>query len=203
MQLDSLASVTTYHRGERVRGCSRTRDPLHRIVRGAAKIVAVLATGRQQTIDLLLPGDFFVFNRWQEACFFVESLEKTTMIAAYRQGAVRTLIAHRPEIGPFLLDVAYSASMRLQRRMLTVSHLRTTQKVGAFLLEMLERVSEPDTEAVTLPVSRYDIADYLGLSVESVSRSMSKLKGRGVIRMLSSRHVIIVDRNALELDAPT
>ncbi len=168
---------------------------------GAAKIVTVLATGRQQTIDLLLAGDFFVFDR-KASSFLVESLEKTTVIAAYRQGAVRTLIAHRPEIGAFLLDMAYCASIRLQRRMLTLSHLRTTHKVGAFLLEMLERVSGPNTNAVTLPMSRYDIADYLGLSVEFVSRSMSKLKNRGVIRMLSSRRVIIVDRHALELDAP-
>jgi CRP-like cAMP-binding protein len=82
--------------------------------------------------------------------------------------------------------------------MLTMSHLRTTQKVGAFLLELSERLPERNTESITLPVSRYDIADYLGLAVESVSRSLSKLKSQGTIRMVGTRRVVITDRAALE-----
>ena len=72
------------------------------------------------------------------------------------------------------------------------------EKVGSFILEMAARLSNGGTEAVALPVSRYDIADYLGVSVETVSRALSDLKRRGAIKLLSTRTVSVVHREVLE-----
>jgi CRP-like cAMP-binding protein len=149
-------------------------------------------------MDLLLAGDFFALDRRYAGSLLIEALGRISVIAEYRQHEIETLAAHRPDIRAFLIDVAFGNARRLQRRMLTMSHLRTTQKVGAFLLELSERLPERNTESITLPVSRYDIADYLGLAVESVSRSLSKLKSQGTIRMVGTRRVVITDRAALE-----
>jgi CRP/FNR family transcriptional regulator, nitrogen fixation regulation protein len=63
---------------------------------------------------------------------------------------------------------------------------------------MAARLSNGESERVALPVSRYDIADYLGVSVETVSRALSDLKQRGVIKLLGTRTVSIVHRDVLE-----
>ena len=196
--LDQIATLTTYRRGERVCGPGKTNASLLYVLSGVAKTFTLLPGGRQQTIDLLLPGDFFALDPRYTDSLVVEALAKVSVIAEYRQHEVEMLAAHRPDIRALLIDVAFRNVRRLQRHMLTMSQLRTTQKVGAFLLELSKRLPERNAESVTLPVSRYDIADYLGLAVESVSRSLSKLKSQGTIRMTGTRRIMITDRAALE-----
>jgi hypothetical protein len=86
----------------------------------------------------------------------------------------------------------------LQIQILTLGRTTAEAKVGCFLLRMAERLSTDPTDALLLPISREDIADYLALSVETVSRSLTQLKRRGVIRLLDTRRIRIVDREALE-----
>lgn len=87
---------------------------------------------------------------------------------------------------------------RLQAQILTLGRTTAKAKVGSFLLSMAERLSADPTDAVLLPISREDIADYLALSVETVSRSLTQLKRCGVIRLLGMRRIKIVDREAIE-----
>ena len=88
--------------------------------------------------------------------------------------------------------------MRLQSQLVIVGRTTAIEKVGAFLLDMSARVSSRSSDRVVLPISRYDMADYLGLSVETVSRSLTHLKQQGVIKLFGPRSVGIVDRAALE-----
>jgi CRP-like cAMP-binding protein len=196
--LDRIATLTTYRRGEHICGPGKTSASLHQVIAGVAKTFTLLLGGRQQTIDLLLPGDFFSRDTRDADILVVEALGKITIMAEYREQEIAMLAAHRPDVHAFLIDVAFCNASRLQRRMLTMSHLRTTQKVGAFLLELSKRLPERNAASVTPPVSRYDIADYLGLAVESVSRSLSRLKSEGAIRMIGTRQILITDRAALE-----
>ena len=197
--LDCIARPVAYRRGECLHGSDGHGESLYRLRRGAAKTFALLATGRQQTMDLLLAGDFFAFGCRETEQVTAEVLAEDTVIATYRQDDIRALAAERAEVASLLVDIAFGAVMRLQRRMLTVSnHMRTTQRVGSFLWEISERLMEPGRESFTLPISRYDIADYLGLSVESVSRSLSKLKRSGAIHLVGVRNIAIVDMDALK-----
>ena len=196
--LDCIATLITYRRGERVCEPSTTRASLHCVVSGVAKKFAPLQGGRQQTIDLFFPGEFFTLDPRYADGLVVEVLSRVFVMAEYRQHEVEKLAACRPDVRAFLAEVAFGDARRLQRHVLTMSHLRTTQKVGALLLELAERLPERNAESVSLPLSRYDIADYLGLAVESVSRSLSKLKSQGAIRMTGPRRIKITDRAALE-----
>lgn len=197
--LARVESLTAYRRGGQICSPGRIADPVHRVVSGAAKAVTLLSNGRQQTVDLLLVGDYFAFDNRSADTLAVEAVAEGTVIAAYRRRDIVSLADQHAEIGPFLVDVAFATATRLRRRMMTLSHPRTTQKVGAFLLEMTERLPDATAGAMTLPVSRYDIADYLGLSMESVSRALSKLKRRRVIGMPTPRRVTILDRAALDI----
>jgi CRP/FNR family transcriptional regulator, nitrogen fixation regulation protein len=87
---------------------------------------------------------------------------------------------------------------RLQGQLLILGRTTATEKVGSFLLKMSERLSGHYSEKVVLPMSRYEIADYLAISVETVCRAMTNLSHRGVITFSGKRRVQIVDRSALE-----
>jgi CRP/FNR family nitrogen fixation transcriptional regulator len=82
--------------------------------------------------------------------------------------------------------------------MLTLGRMTALEKVGSFLLEMAERSSKETEGAVVLPMSRYDIADYLALAVETVSRALTDFKHRGAITFVGVHRVKILDRHALE-----
>jgi DNA-binding transcriptional MocR family regulator len=79
-----------------------------------------------------------------------------------------------------------------------LGRITAQEKVGSFILAMADRLSNGRSDRVTLPISRYDIADYLAVSVETVSRALSELKHRGLIRFTGTRVIQIIDREALE-----
>jgi CRP-like cAMP-binding protein len=92
------------------------------------------------------------------------------------------------------------AVSRMQELLLILGRTTARKKVGSFLLKMMERCSKQPADRVLLPTSRYDIADYLAISVETVSRSLTELKHRGLIALAGPRRVQIVDRHGLEDD---
>ena len=88
--------------------------------------------------------------------------------------------------------------MLIHTQLLIVGRITAPEKVGSFILEMAMRLSRGRSDIVALPITRYDIAEYLAVSVETVSRSLSDLKHRGLIQMSGTREVKIIDREALE-----
>jgi CRP-like cAMP-binding protein len=95
-----------------------------------------------------------------------------------------------------LRNALLEAISRLHRLILNLGRTTAEEKVGEFLLKMSERLSGGPADRMVLPISREDIADYLALSVETVSRSLTRLNRRGVI-LLMGRRISIIDRNRL------
>lgn len=99
---------------------------------------------------------------------------------------------------PYIREAAFTSIVHLQRRMVVLGRTSALEKVSAFLLEMADRSQSLPIHAVLLPMSRYDIADYVGVAVETVSRTLTELRRSRVISFRSVRHVRIGDRGALE-----
>jgi CRP/FNR family transcriptional regulator, nitrogen fixation regulation protein len=132
----------------------------------------------------LLPGDFFGFAHGYEHHFFVvEAMIEGTAVARYSRRRLEMLAATDPQVAARVREIAFETISRLERRMLTLGRMTALEKVGSFLLEMAERSSK-ETEEVVLPMSRYDIADYLALAVETVSCALTDFKHRGAITRL-------------------
>jgi CRP-like cAMP-binding protein len=195
--LESVAAFVSCRRGQEVYRQTDATDRWYRIHSGLAKRYALLADGRQQILDFLLPGDLFGFGARNQHQFTVEVVVDDTVLASYPRREVEMLAERDPSVARLICAEAFEALSRSQARMLILGRTSAPQKVGAFLLEMAERLAGGRGETVTLPMSRYDIADYLGLSVEAVSRSLTKLKGCGVISLTGTRCVRILDRDAL------
>jgi len=196
--LDALATVASWHRGQEI--CSQGRPALHwyGVISGVARRCAVRSDGRRQIIDLLLPGDFFGFTAGDEYDFTVEAVVEGTRTSTYPRQRLETLADTNPRLARELRQVAFEALSRLETQLLIVGRITALEKVGSFILEMATRLSGGPADKVVLPISRYDIADYLAVSVETVSRSLTDLQERGVIALSGTRTVRIVDRGALE-----
>jgi CRP/FNR family transcriptional regulator, nitrogen fixation regulation protein len=196
--LDSLAVLTTCHRGQEICGETRPAEHWYCVISGAARRCVLRADGRRQIVGLLLPGDFFGFTAGDEYDYTVEAVVEGTVVTAYSRRRIEALADLDPQVARELRQVAFDALARLQSQLLMLGRITVIEKVSSFILEMARRLRHGRDDSVALPISRYDIADYLAVSVETVSRSLTNLKRRGVIKFSGTRTLKIVDRDALE-----
>lgn len=196
--LDSLATITPCHRGQELCGQGRPAETWYCVLSGAARRYVIRLDGRRQIVDLLLPGDCFGFTADSDYDFAVEAVTDQTVVAGYPRRRAEMLADSDPRVSREIRQAAFESLSRLQSQLLIVGRITALEKVGSFILEMAARLSLAGSKRVALPVSRYDIADYLAVSVETVSRSLTDLKHRGVIRLSGTRTVEIIDRDALE-----
>jgi CRP/FNR family transcriptional regulator, nitrogen fixation regulation protein len=197
--LESLATVRRYQRGQEIYGQEDPSDCWYRVISGVLRRFAIRPNGRRQIMDFLLPGDFFGFAGGDEHhCFYVEAVVADTVIASYPRRRVEMLADSDPGVGRLIRQKAFEAITRLQAQIGILGRTRAPEKVGSFLIEMAARCPRGTDDRLVLPMSRYDIADYLALSVETVSRAMTELKRRDRIALTGTRRVMIVDRNALQ-----
>jgi CRP-like cAMP-binding protein len=128
----------------------------------------------------------------------VEAIFPGSLIARYPRASVERLADSDPLIAHSVRELAFETIARLQGRLVILSRSKALEKVSSFLLEMADRSRIGPSHPVFLPMSRYDIADYLGLAVETVSRALTELRQRQAIAFRSVRQVRICDRAALE-----
>jgi CRP/FNR family nitrogen fixation transcriptional regulator len=129
-----------------------------------------------------------------ERGFSAEAVEDA-MVMRYPRTATERLIEDKPAVARLLRDVTLKSLAAAQSRLALLGRMTACERVASFLLELFER--SDDENHVELPMCRYDIADYLGLTVETVCRVLSDLKQDGVIG-ISPRSITLLDRFALE-----
>ena len=196
--LEGLAVNIRYSRGQEICNPSRLADSWYRVVYGSARRCVIRPNGRRQIVDLLLPGDFFGFCDNFKHDSTVEAIAENTVTTSYPRKRGELLADTDPQLAREIRQVAYKSLARLRAHLLILGRITAREKVGAFLLDLVERSSAGSVDTIMLPVSRYDIADCLALSVETVCRSLTELKQRGVIALSSARCVKILDRQSLE-----
>jgi CRP/FNR family transcriptional regulator, nitrogen fixation regulation protein len=195
--LDSFAVQIQCARGQQIYKEDSPVESWYRIVSGVARRFSTRADGRRQIVDLLLPGDIFGFGVRGKHHFAVEAIADGTVVARYPRSRLEALADSDGRIARELRDAACEAMARLQALIINLGETTAEEKVGHFLVRMTERLGCVPADRLVLPLSREDIADYLALSVETVSRSLTQLKRRGVIRLTGTRQITILDRNAL------
>jgi CRP/FNR family transcriptional regulator, nitrogen fixation regulation protein len=180
----------------------RNGEPAHywyRVVTGAARKCSLMMGGRRQIVDFLLPGDVFGFETPDLHHFSTEVVTTGTTIARYPRRAAEDLVESDPQVSRWIREKAFHSISRLQARTLILGHTSALARVSAFLLEWMDRCNQPTCATISLPMSRYDIADYLAIAVETVSRALTLLRTQHVIVFRSTRRLSVRDRRALEL----
>lgn len=154
---------------------------------GCVRTYRLLADGRRQISAFHLPGEVFGFEADDRHHFFAEAVGATCTLS------IR--ISATTELSRELLPLALRGLVRAQEHLLVLGRQNAPERVAAFLVDMFER--QGGLDRIELPMSRTDIADYLGLSLETVSRVFTKLRERGIIRLLSLRTVEIAKWRSL------
>ena len=195
-RLDAFAAIVHCDRGQEIPNASGPAGHWYYVIAGAVRRCTIRSVGRRQIVDLMLPRDFF-FVPASKKDGTIEAIVEETVLASYPGGRVEQLAERDPQFARELREVAFQSLTRSQDQLLILGGITALEKVGSFLLSLDGRTSERRGQ-VELPVSRYDIADYLAVSVETVCRSITDLQQRGVITLAGKRTVKILNRSALE-----
>ena len=163
---------------------------------GAVRKFAVRPNGRRQIIDLIVTGDFLGFSP-ADPSFLLEAVSNDTRIASFTRDRINELETRFPAVSTLLQTCAANAIHRLEHHLLVQSRVTAREKVGAYLAAMTRRMKRSRTNTIVLPVTRYDIADHLGIAVETVSRTMTVLRRGGSIALRTPRDIEIRDEAML------
>jgi CRP/FNR family nitrogen fixation transcriptional regulator len=167
----------------------------YKVISGAVRTSKLLTDGRRQIDAFHLPGDFFGIESGEEHRFSAEALGEATVIA-YRRCRLDTLAASDAGFADQLVAAMMRSLERAQDHMLLLGRKTAMEKIATFLLDLSGRVQH--ASHVDLPMSRTDIADHLGLTIETVSRSLTQLERQGVIELPTHRRSIVLrDKAAL------
>jgi len=185
-----------YRRGSEIYGEKEPADYVYRVLSGAVRSCKLLSDGRRQIGAFHVPGDLFGLENGSVHRFTTEALVDTAVRLIKRE-SLETLAWNDWVLAKNLLDMTTTNLQHAEDHMLLLGRKTSMERVTAFLIEMDRRLSAAGVLA--LPMSRRDIADYLGLTLETVSRSLSHLRDLGILRFLDNnqRHVVIMDRRRL------
>jgi len=172
------------------------------VIEGVLKLSTGTEDGREQIVGVVYPADFI------GRPFGVTALTAAQVCVFSRRDFDRFAARH-PALEHKLLERTLAELDRTRKWMLLLGRKSASEKLASFLLELAERLAPADCQHVpsagadrfTLPFSRQQIADVLGLTIETVSRQFTRLKSEGLIALPSRREVVISNRPALTMEA--
>lgn len=192
--LELMGAPISFTRNEEIYGEDESAEFLYQITRGAVRTHKLLSDGRRQIGAFYLSGDIFGLEAGDRHRLTAEAVSDTTVLVIKRSVLV-SLAAQNAELARDLWTRAARELEHVQHLMLVLGRKNALERVAGFLLEMAGRVLRQN--AIELPMSRQDIADYLGLTIETVSRTFTQLEGAATIALPSSRRIVLRDRAAL------
>lgn len=191
--LDLMGAPMTFGRNEEIYGENEPADYLYKVISGSVRTYKILSDGRRQIGAFHLPSDVFGLEVGEEHAFSAEAIAPSTVLVIKRSVVIARADRDN-EIARQLWALTAQELYRVQSHLLLL--IKSAQeRVAAFLLEMAERCHVGN--AIELPMSRQDIADYLGLTIETVSRTLTQLTEVAAIELPTSRRIVLRNRAAL------
>jgi len=184
----------SFPRNAEIYGENEPADYLYKVVSGTVRTYKILNDGRRQIGAFYLPGDVFGLEGDDEHQFSAEAISDAKVLVIKRSALVA--LANRDgDVARQLWSFTARELKRVQDHVLLLIK-SAQQRVACFLLEMAERLAGAET--VELPMSRQDIADYLGLTIETISRTLTQLEAEAAIALPTSRRIVLRNRKALD-----
>jgi CRP/FNR family nitrogen fixation transcriptional regulator len=186
----------TYKKRSEIYGEKEPAEYVYQVKSGAVRSYKLLSDGRRQIGAFHLVGDIFGLENGGEHRFTAEAIVDTTVRLIRRQ-SLEIVAENDAMVARNLLSMTTSNLQHAEDHMLLLGRKTSLERVAAFLLEMDKRLTAADIMA--LPMSRRDIADYLGLTLETVSRVLSRLHELGTLGFVGNtqRQIVLMDRNRL------
>jgi CRP/FNR family transcriptional regulator, nitrogen fixation regulation protein len=190
--IEQLGTSVSFPRKAEIFYENQPAEYLYKVISGTVRTYKSLSDGRRKIGAFYMPGDFFGLETGCHA-FSAEAITDAEVLAIKRDGLV-ALAAKDNKVASRLWSLASRELERVHRQILLLV-MSAEERVAGFLCEMADRFSTED--GIELPMSRQDIADYLGLTIETVSRTLTHLERAAVIALPTSRRVVLHSRSAL------
>lgn len=173
-------------------------DYVYNIVDGALRLFKLLPDGRRQITGFLFPSDFVGIALKARYAYSAETITDT-IVCRFPRLKLEALFAELPALEKRLLETAGNELIAAQDQMLLLGRKTAAERVASFLLHLQARAAarHAKSDSLELPMTRTDMGDYLGLTVETVSRTFTKLRKGGLIATPSPQEVEITDPDGL------
>jgi len=189
-------SECKYRGGAKVFGEAEPADYLYQIREGAVRTCKQFSDGRRQIGAFHLPGDIFGAEDGGVHRFTAEAIVNTTVWVAKRQSLFARLAKSDIAAANNVRHLVTRTLEHVENHLLLLGRRNSLEKVVAFLLEVDRRLGQPDV--MVLPMGRRDIADYLGMTLETVSRSLSVFRDERILSFReTNRKIVLHDRSKL------
>ena len=195
-KLDQLCSTMTVEAGSYLFYQHSEAKSAYILKEGEMMIERSSATGRRQIMAFISAGNFIGFTHSDYFEFSVQALSKATLIEVPRQGFVK-LADNIPQLKDNIRRIGSNVLAHTLDQVFALGQKKAHERVCFFLKQLLERESNTLSQ-IKLAMTRQDIADYLGLTIETVSRAFAKLKKDGVINIHSAHTIEILDEDTLD-----
>ena len=188
-----MGAPMPFARNAEIYGENEPAEYLYKVISGTVRTYKVLNDGRRQIGAFYLAGDIFGLEVGDEHTFSAEAIVDCKILVIKRSTVI-DLAARENDVARQLWAMTATELQRVQDHIMLL--IKTAQeRVAGFLLEMAKRA--PAGNEIDLPMSRQDIADYLGLTIETVSRTLTQLENSAAIAVPSSRRIVLRNRAAL------
>jgi CRP/FNR family transcriptional regulator len=203
--LDAIKFYRTFEPGQEIVAAGEETDYLGSVVDGVVALSKTLADGRRQTVGLMFPSDF-VGRAMRPVAPYDAVAVTPVKLCLFTRARFERVLKETPALEKRLLEMTLDELDAAREWMLLLGRKTAQEKIATFLTILARRAAALDNKTPSdglrfvLPLTREAIADYLGLTIETVSRQITALRKAGVIELADARHIEVPDYTAL-LDA--
>jgi len=197
-RLQSLGRLHLVEQGELVKLNGHGRRWVVFVSTGAAKLVAHVGSDRDQVICFAFGGDLLAMSPASQSQYALHALTSCRLVAFPAQELMEAA-TEKGDAACIILEKFLAALDRAREQSVLLGRKTAGERMASFLLSMADRIGEPrgETIALNLPMSRREIADSVGLTIETVSRQLTELRNRGIIRTQGRSEISILDSDQL------
>jgi CRP/FNR family nitrogen fixation transcriptional regulator len=189
-ELSFIGIARSLSRDQEVYGQGDRTDFAYKVASGAVRATRLLADGRRQITDFYLPGDVFGIELGAAHSSAAEAICDTVVVSARRSS-----LGEDQDQRSRLWLHTMRALQRSQAHLLTLGRRTAIERIAIFLVDLADRIGA--TDQMLAPMSRLDIADYLGLTIETVSRTLTLMQTKGLLAIENGRQLRLLKRARL------
>lgn len=198
-QMAAIVTTVELRTGEPLFDEGEPADHVFNVTAGTVKVYKLLPDGRRQVTGFLFAGDFLGLANQESYAYSAEAVT-LCHLCRFPRRKLEELMVRFPRVEQRLLSIASNELAAAQEQMLLLGRKTAREKIASFLLLLAKRAKQRGMaeDPVSVPMSRTDIGDFLGLTTETVSRTFTQLKNSNLIRLLPNSKVALSGRDALE-----
>jgi CRP/FNR family transcriptional regulator len=197
-RLQALVTHVWFYGGQTISTEGDPSEHVYNVASGTLRLYKLLPDGRRQVTGFLYPGDFLGLASIGTYAYSAEAVG-AVHLCRFRSRDFKNLCDELPKMNSRLLEIANDELAAAQEQMLLLGRKTAVERIASFFLHLADQnvKLKRSPDVIDLPMRRGDIADYLGLTSETVSRTLRRLKSDGVIALPESNRVVLSDADRL------